>query len=126
MDIRPIRTEADYDWALAEIAIYFDKEPALGTPEADRFDILAALVQFYEDRIWPIDAPDPISAISQWMEQHRYSQSDLAALLGSRSRASELLNRKRPLTMAMAFALHQHWKMPPELLIRPALLDIAA
>jgi HTH-type transcriptional regulator/antitoxin HigA len=126
MDIRPIRSEADYDWALAEIERYFDDEPAPGTPDADRFDVLAALLQAYEDRVWPIAAPDPVSAISHWMEMHGHSQSDLARLLGSRSRASELLNRKRPLTMAMAYSLHQQWKIPAEILIQPLQLATAA
>ena len=126
MDIRPIRTEADYDWALAEIERYFADEPAPGTAEADRFDVLAALLQAYEDKVWPIDAPDPVSAIKEWMALYGHTQSDLATLLGSRSRASELLNGKIPLTMAMAYKLNDQWKIPPELLIRPVVLAKAA
>lgn len=126
MDIRPIRTEADYDWALAEIEVYFDNEPGLGTPEADRFDVLFALVESYEEKHWPIDAPDAVSAIRNWMELHGYSQSDLSAVLGSRSRASEVLNRKRPLTLGMAYALHQNWKIPAEILIQPSAENMAA
>jgi HTH-type transcriptional regulator / antitoxin HigA len=126
MDIRPIRTEADYDWALVEIEGYFANEPAPGTPEADRFDVLAALLQSYENKVWPIDTPDPVSAIREWMTLHGHSQSDLATLLGSRSRASELLGGKIPLTMAMAYALNQQWRMPAELLIQPVALAKAA
>ncbi|MEY2925728.1 MAG: hypothetical protein RL367_205 [Pseudomonadota bacterium] len=126
MDIRPIRTEADYDWALAEIEGYFAREPLPGTLDADRFDVLSALLQAYEDRVWPIMAPDPVSAIRHWMETRGHTQTELASLLGSRSRASELLNRKRPLTMAMAFALHQHWGIPAEILIQPLTLADAA
>lgn len=126
MDIRPIRTEADYDWALGEITQYFALEPELGSPEADRFDVLAALIQAYEAQNWTIDAPDPVLAIRHWMDIHGYRQTDLAQIMGSRSRASELLNRKRPLTLAMAYRLHEAWKIPAEILIRPSSLEIAA
>lgn len=119
MDIRPIRTEADYDAALKDIAQYFEHEPQAGSPEADRFDVLAAVIGAYEDRHWPIEAPDAISAIEARMEQAGYKQSDLAKLLGSRSRASELLRRKRGLTMEMAWKLHREWKIPAEALLRP-------
>lgn len=119
MDIRPIRTEADYDWALGEIAPYFDAEPAKGTPEADRFDVLAELIGAYESRHWSIDLPDPIDAIRHRMEIGGFTQKDLADLLGSRSRASEVLNRRRPLTLEMARRLHEAWHIPAEVLIRP-------
>lgn len=117
--IRPIRTEADYDWALAEIEPYFLNEPQRGTPEADRFDVLAALIEAYEGKHWPIDPPDPVEAISYRMDQSGYSQADLAKLIGSRSRASEIMGRKRPLTMEQAWKLHQHWNIPAEALLRP-------
>ena len=126
MDIRPIRTEADYDWALAEIAQYFAREPEPGSPEADRFDVLAALIQAYESQRWAVEAPDPVAAIRHWMDLHGYRQNDLANIMGSRSRASELLSRKRPLTLAMAYRLHEAWKIPAEILIRPSSLGIAA
>jgi HTH-type transcriptional regulator/antitoxin HigA len=119
MDIRPIKTEADYDWALAEIEKYFDHEPAPGTKAAARFDVLAALIEAYEARVWPIEAPDPIDAIRETMASRRLRQSDLAALIGSRSRASEILHRKRPLTMEQAWKLHQEWHIPAEALLRP-------
>jgi HTH-type transcriptional regulator / antitoxin HigA len=126
MDIRPIRNEADYDWALAEIEPYFAEEPVVGTPESDRFDVLAALIEKYEDRVWPIEPLDPVSAIQGWMQEYGYGQSDLAEVLGSRSRASELLRKKRPLSMAMAYRLHEQWKIPAEILIQPYALDLAA
>jgi HTH-type transcriptional regulator / antitoxin HigA len=119
MDIRPIKTEADYDWALAEIAPYFAEEPEVGSPEADRFDVLAALIQTYEAKHWPIEPPDPVSAIQYRMEQAQLRQSDLANLLGSRSRASELLNRKRALTLEQAYKLYREWHIPAEVLIQP-------
>jgi HTH-type transcriptional regulator/antitoxin HigA len=125
MLIRPIRNEVDYEAALDEIAHYFEREPAPGTPEADRFDLLAMLIADYEREYWPIDPPEPIEAIQCYMEQRGYTQSDLAALLGSRSRASEILNRRRPLTMEMAWKLHRDWGLPAESLIRPYPTDAA-
>jgi HTH-type transcriptional regulator/antitoxin HigA len=117
--IRPIRTEADYNWALAEIEQYFDKEPALGSRESDRFEILSTLIEAYEEQHWPVDPADPVDAIVYAMNIAGRSQADLAELLGSRSRASEVLRRKRPLTMAMAHKLHSKWKVPAEALIGP-------
>jgi HTH-type transcriptional regulator / antitoxin HigA len=120
MDIRPLRTEADYDWALAQIEQYFTHQPLPGTPEAERFDVLAALIENYETKYWPIEAPDPIEAIRIRMEQSGYTQADLAKLLGSRSRASEILAGRRGLTMEQAYRLHREWHIPAEALIRPA------
>jgi HTH-type transcriptional regulator/antitoxin HigA len=119
MDIRPLRSEADYDWALAEIESYFEREPAPGTLAADRFDVLAALIAEYEARHWPIEPPDPVAAIRERMKQAGYTQADLARLLGSRSRASEILARRRGLTMEQARRLHEAWRIPAEALIRP-------
>jgi len=120
MDIRPLRSEADYDWALAQIEPYFAHPPALGTPEAERFDVLAALIENYEAKHWPIEAPDPVAAIRARMAQAGYTQADLAVLLGSRSRASEILGRRRGLTMEQAYRLHREWHIPAEALIRPS------
>ena len=119
MDIRPLRTEADYDWALAQIERYFTHQPALGTAEAKRFDVLAALIENYEAKHWPIEAPDAVEAIRACMEQSGYTQADLAALLGSRSRASEILGRLRSLTIEQACRLHREWHIPAESFIRP-------
>jgi HTH-type transcriptional regulator/antitoxin HigA len=124
MDMRAIRTEADYDWALAEIEAYFERQPEPGSPDADRFDVLAALVKVYEDQHHPIETPDPVETIREWMALRGLRQSDLAALLGSKSRASEVLNRKRPLTMEMVFKLSRDWGIPAEALIAP--YDLAA
>jgi HTH-type transcriptional regulator / antitoxin HigA len=117
--VQPIRSESDYDSALAEIATYFEREPEPGAPEADRFDVLAALIKAYEDEHWPIQAPHPIAAIRYVMEMRGYKQADLAKVLGSRSRASEVLNRRRHLTLEMAWALHKKWGIPADSLIRP-------
>ena len=119
MRVQPIRSEADYDTALEEIAVYFEQEPEPGSAEADRFDVLAALVKAYEDERWPIEAAHPLAAIRTVMEMRGYTQADLARVLGSRSRASEVLNRKRHLTLEMAWALNRKWGIPAESLIRP-------
>jgi HTH-type transcriptional regulator / antitoxin HigA len=117
MEIRPIRNEADYDAALADIEQYFINEPERGTPEADRFDVLSALIGAYEREHWFIDAPDAVSAIKEMMALKNLTQSDLAELLGSRSRASEILNRRRRLTMEQARLLHEKWQVPAESLL---------
>jgi HTH-type transcriptional regulator/antitoxin HigA len=119
MDMRAIRTEADYDWALKEIEPYFENEPAPGSPEADRFDVLAGLLKLYEDAHHPINAPDPVEVIKQWMEMRGLNQGDLASLIGSKSRASEILNRRRALTMEMVFKLSREWRIPAEALVAP-------
>ncbi|HEU0215920.1 MAG TPA: helix-turn-helix domain-containing protein [Stellaceae bacterium] len=117
MDIRPIHNEAEYDAALAEIDQYFVNEPTSGTPEGDRFEVLLALIGAYEQKHWRIEAPDAVSAIKEMMAIKNLTQSDLAELLGSRSRASEILNRRRRLTMDQAKLLHEKWQVPAESLL---------
>jgi len=118
-NIRAIRTEADYDAALADIEQYFLRPPEPGTEEAERFDVLANLIEAYEAKHWSIDEPDPVEAILYRMELSGYEQADLAMLLGSRSRASEILGRKRPLTLQMARKLNAIWNIPAEALLKP-------
>lgn len=115
--IKPIKTEADYDAALAEIDVLMDASP--GTPEGDRLDILVTLVDAYEAKRWQINAPDPIAAIKLRMQQRGLTRRDLEKILGSRSRVSEVLNRKRPLTLEMIRRLHALWGIPAESLIQP-------
>ena len=117
--IRPLRSEADYDAALIDIERYFEREPPPGSAEADRFDLLALVIEDYERTRWPVDPPDPIEAIRYGMETRGLSQADLGRLLGSRQRASEVLARKRPLTMGMAWKLYREWGIPAEALITP-------
>ncbi|WP_247834314.1 XRE family transcriptional regulator [Bradyrhizobium sp. 200] len=117
--IRPLHSEADYDVALNEVERYFENEPKPGTPDADRFDLLALIIEDYERRRWPIEPPDTIDAIRYRMETGGYTQADLGRLLGSRQRASDILTRKRPLTMRMAWRLHREWGIPAEALIAP-------
>lgn len=118
MDVRPIRTERDYDWALGEIAKYFEREPDPGSAAADRFDVLAALIAAYEAKHWPIEAAsDPVEAIRFKMDQRGYTQVDLGRLFGSRSRASEVLSGSRTLTIGMIERLHREWGIPAEALL---------
>lgn len=120
MDIRALRTEADYDWALAQVARYFEHEPAPGSAEADRFDVLSDLIEAYERRVWPIAPVDAVEAIRFAMAVRGLTQSDLAQLLGTRSRASEVLNGKRRLTPGMMAKLNREWGVPAESLILAA------
>jgi HTH-type transcriptional regulator / antitoxin HigA len=117
--IRLLRTETDYDEALEEVERYFENEPEHGTPEADRFDLLALIIEDYERKRWPIEPPEAIDAIRYRMETGGYTQADLRRLLGSRQRASDILTKKRPLTMSMAWKLHREWGIPAEALIAP-------
>lgn len=123
MDIRPIRTEEDYDWALGEIETYFVDVPEPGTPAADRFDVLADLIEVYENSHWPIEPIDPVQAIQYRMRLTGLTQSDLARVVGSRSRASEILRRKRPLSLPMIQRLNKEWGIPADILVAPYHLD---
>jgi HTH-type transcriptional regulator/antitoxin HigA len=115
--ISPVRNERDYRAAVKEIEMLWNAKP--GTPEHDRLEILGTLVDAYETKRWPIDAPDPVEAIKFRMEQGGLTQADLAKVLGSRSRASEILKRKRPLTIGMVWSLSRAWKIPAESLVKP-------
>lgn len=103
MNIRPIRTSADHDDALARIEALWNAQP--GTPEHDELEVLSVLVSAYEDEHWPVLPPDPVEAIKFHMEQNGFRQKYLADVIGSASRASEVLNR-RPLTIEMIKAIH--------------------
>lgn len=119
MDIRPLRSEADYDAALQAIETYFDQEPEPGSAEADHFDLLALVIADYEARHWPIEPPDAPDILRDQMERKGLKQADLAALVGSKARASEILNRRRHLTPAQAWTIHLAWRIPAEALIKP-------
>lgn len=125
MEIHPIRTEADYDAAVAEIERLWGAEP--GTDDGDKLDILATLVEKYENEHWPLDTArvDPIDMLNYLIDEGGHTQAELAELLGSRSRASEILNRRRALTVEMIFRISEAWKVPAELLIRPYRLKAA-
>ena len=117
MDIRPIKTEADYQAALAEIERLFDASP--GTPEGDRLEVLATLVEAYENKHYNLPLPDPIEAIRYYMESRGLSRRDLEPYIGNRARVSEVLNRKRPLSIDMIRRLHAGLGIPAEVLIQP-------
>lgn len=116
MIIKPIKTKKDYQGALKRLEAIFDAVP--GTPEGDELDILGILIDKYEQEHFPIDFPDPIEAIKFRMEQMGYSQSDLAKVVGLKSRASEILSKKRKLTLEMIRQLHESFNIPTDVLIQ--------
>ena len=115
--IKPIRNDEDHAAALAAIEGLWRAEP--GTPEHDRLEVLAMLVDDSESRRWPIEPADPVELIRYVMEQRGLTRKDLEAALGSRARVSEILNRRRPLTMKMAWRLHRAFGIPADALIKP-------
>jgi HTH-type transcriptional regulator/antitoxin HigA len=117
MNIRPVHTKADYKAALKEISTLMESDPALGTPAGDRLDILTTLVQAYEARYVKIDPPDPVEAIKFRMEQSGLSIKDLEPIIGKSNRVYEILNHKRPLTLAMIRRLHAQLGIPAQVLI---------
>ena len=117
MNIHPVRTKADYKAALKEISALMESDPDLGTPHGDRLDILAILVQAYEAKLAPIGAPDPVEAIKFRMDQSGLSVKDHEPIIGKSNRVYEVLNRKRPLTLAMIRRLHQRLGIPAHILI---------
>lgn len=124
MDIRPIRTKADYRRTLQEIETLMDA--ARNTAKGERLDVLVVLVEGYERKHFPLDLPDPVEAIKFRMEQMGLSPKDLEPMIGRRNRVYEVLNRKRPLTMKMAWRLHSELGIPAESLIRPPVDSRAA
>ena len=123
MELRVIRSDEDLDWALSEIEQYFDVPPNPGTEEEDRFDILTDLIEAYENREHPIEALDPIETLKVFMTIKKQRQSDLAELVGGKPRASEIMNRKRPLTLRMIQKINSSWKIPAASLIAPYHLE---
>jgi len=114
---RVIKTEKDRQAAFRQIESLALLDPKPGTPAGERLELLATLVEQYEKAHFPIDAPDPIAAIRFRMEQQGLSQADLVPFLGSRSRASEILSGKRPLTLAMIRALRDGLGIPADVLV---------
>ena len=118
MEIHPIRNDDDHAAALREIERLWGS--AAGTDDGDKLDILATLIEKYEDGRWPDrDNSDPIDLLHYAIDELGHSQAELAELLGSRSRASELLSRRRPLTVEMIHKISQAWRIPADLLVRP-------
>ena len=119
MEIKPIHTDADYKATLREVSGLIDLDPEPATPEGDRLDILATLVQAYEAKHYPIAPPDPIEAIKFRMEQQGLTRRDLEGILGTRTRVAEVLNRRRGLSINMIRRLHERLGISAEVLIRP-------
>lgn len=116
MIIKPIKNEKDYNEALARLEIIFDAKP--GTAESDELEVLGILIDRFEHEHFPIGLPDPIEAIKFRMEQLGYTQNDLAKIVGLKSRASEILNRKRKLTLEMIRRIHDRLNIPTDVLIQ--------
>jgi HTH-type transcriptional regulator/antitoxin HigA len=118
MDIKPVRTKKDYEATLAAIEELMDAKG--NTSEGDRLEVLVTLVEAYEVRHFPLDLPDPVAAIKLVMEQRNLSAKDLVPYIGQPNRVYEILNGRRPLTMAMAWKLHRGLGIPAESLIKQA------
>ena len=116
-EVKPIRSEADYQAAMVELERLWGGKA--GTPEGDRLDVLATLIDAYESEHEPVDSPDPIEAIKFRMEQQGLTRRDLEPIIGSRARVAEVLNRKRDLSIAMIRRLHERLGISAEVLIRP-------
>ncbi|HLY58692.1 MAG TPA: helix-turn-helix domain-containing protein [Stellaceae bacterium] len=123
-ELKPIRTTADYEEALAEVEQLWGAPS--GTPEGNRLDVLATLIDAYEAAHYPMDPPDPVEAIKFRMEQQGLSRKDLEPLIGTRTRVAEVLNRKRSLSIGMIRRLHDHLGISAEVLIRPSRQEKAA
>jgi HTH-type transcriptional regulator/antitoxin HigA len=116
MTIRPIKNKKDYQAALNRLEVIFDSKP--GTAQGDELEVLGILIDNYEKLNYPVDFPDPIEAIKFRMEQLGYNQSDLANVVGLKSRASEILNKKRKLTLDMIRSIHDALNIPTNVLIQ--------
>jgi HTH-type transcriptional regulator / antitoxin HigA len=123
-DLKPIRSESDHEAAMAEVERLWGAE--IGTPEGDRLDLLVTLIDAYESRAYPIDAPDPIDAIQFRMEQLGLTRKDLEPLIGTRARVAEVMNRKRGLSIDMIRRLHKELGISADVLIRPTRDEEAA
>jgi HTH-type transcriptional regulator/antitoxin HigA len=119
MDVRPLHTASDYEWALAEVAPYFERQLAPGSADGNRFEVLSVLIKEYEDRHIPIPRrADPVDVLHFAIDSMGRSQAELAALIG-RNRASEILNRERRLTLEMIRTISEAWHLPVEMLTGP-------
>ena len=125
MEIKAIRTEADYRAALQEVSALVDLDPAVDSPDGERLEVMGALVQAYEAKHYPIDPPDPIEAIKFRMDQAGMTVKDLVPYIGSLNRVYEVLSYKRPLSLNMIRRLSEGMRIPAEVLIR-ASVPVAA
>jgi len=120
MDIRPIHTDEDYNRALERVDILMELDPPLGCKESDELEILALLIEKYEQTHWAIAEPDPIEAIKIRMEQMHLKQKDLVPYIGNKSKVSEVLNRKTGLSLSMIYNLAKGLHIPLEILVQPS------
>lgn len=116
MNLKPIKTRKDYQQALDRLELIFDAKK--DTPEGDELEILGILIDQYENEHFPIDLPDPIEAIKFRMDQMGYTQTDLAKIVGLKSRASEILSKKRKLSLDMIRQIHEKLNIPTDVLIQ--------
>lgn len=126
LEIKPIRTQAEYEAALRAVAPYFENESLLGTPQADYFEMLVILIEAYEAKHYSITPPDPIEAIKFRMEQAGLTAKDLEPMIGRSNRVYEVLARRRPLTLAMIRKLHIGLGIPAESLIGASVHSISS
>lgn len=118
MDIKPIKTDADYRTALKEIEVLMNA--SADSPEGEKLDVLVTLVEAYESKHYPFDLPDPVEAIKFEMEQKGLTVKDLEPMIGKSNRVYEILNHKRSLTLKMIWKLHEGLGIPAESLIKPS------
>ena len=123
MNIKPIKTNADYEAALKEIEGLFKAKP--GTSDGDRLEVLSTLVEAYEDEYYSIPMPDPIEMILYIMDSRGLTRADLEPYIGSRARVSEVINRKRPLSLSMIQRLNMGLGIPADALIKPYKISIS-
>jgi len=119
VSIKPIHNETDYNRALERVDELMALNPALGTTQSDELEVLALLIEKYEEKAWAISEPDPIEAIKVRMEQMHLKQKDLVPYIGSKSKVSEVLNRKVGLSLTMIYNLAKGLHLPLEVLVQP-------
>lgn len=119
MDVHPLRDEKDHAWALREIAPYFEREPEPGSPDADRFEVLSVLIEAYEAKRHDLPEADPVAILRFAIADLGRSRDDLSRILGSQALASEVLDRRRPLTLDMIRAIATAWHLPLDVLAQP-------
>ncbi|WP_333805614.1 helix-turn-helix domain-containing protein [Sulfurospirillum sp.] len=122
MNIQPIKTEMDYEKALERVDVLMEQDPNMGTPQSDELEILALLIEKYEEKHWAIATPDPIEAIKYRMEELGLKQKDLVPMIGSKSKVSEVLNRKIGLSLSMIAQLSAKLHIPLDVLVPKVLV----
>lgn len=125
MNINPIRTKVDYKTTLAIVSKLVDKDPAPGTPDGDKLDVLTTLIEAYEVTHYPTPSPDPIDLLRHVMESRGLTRKDMEPYIGSRARVSEVLNRARPLTLAMIRRLSDALNLPADVLVKEYAAKVA-